>query len=304
MRWIGMLGVVTTIAMSGAMIACGGSAVTPPATAENPTTTTTPTAASGDDEASASVIEHHRHHHGGVPMFVAMSLDTLGVTPEQRAAIQKIQKDLYAKLEPARAAEQNVLSVLADGTAAGTVDTTKVDAAISQADGALSGLHNATADSLNQLHALLDPAERTSLAQKVQAHWEVWQHANDEDDGQTVQREHGRYLASVTRDLGLSGDQVAKVKTTMQANAPEKSKRLDVNQVEASLAAFETAFANDTFDAHALNGVDGVNVQLAGHGMRRMARFYEALAPVLTADQRTTLATKLREHAARQEGTP
>src|SRR5450432_653234 len=35
-----------------------------------------------DDEATAGLLEHHRyHHHGGVTLFVAMSLDTLGLPP-------------------------------------------------------------------------------------------------------------------------------------------------------------------------------------------------------------------------------
>ena len=297
-----LLGVLAALAWGGSSLGCGGAAAsTSAAASEAPTTAPVDSA---DDPVADSVVEQHRHHHGGITMFVAMSLDTLGVAPEQRAAIEKIQRDLYAALAPAQTAEQSLLAVLADGVAAGTVDTTKVDEAIARADAALGGVRAATADSLNQLHAILDSAQRAELAQKLQAHWSVWQHANDEDDGQTVQREHGRYLAAVTRELGLSTEQIGRVKSTMEANAPEKAKRLDVSQVEANLTTFENAFASDTFDAHALNGAEGTNAQIASHGIRRMARFYEALAPVLTPDQRTQLAAKLRDHATRQEVTP
>ena len=42
-----------------------------------------------DDDAMAGLLEHHRyHHHGGVTLFIAMSLDTLGVSPEQRVAVE------------------------------------------------------------------------------------------------------------------------------------------------------------------------------------------------------------------------
>src|SRR5579863_693957 len=72
------------------------------------------TAASAvDDEESASLMEHHRyHHHGGVTLFIAMSLDTLGVSPEQRDAVEKIRSVLHARMDPARAAEQNLLNTL------------------------------------------------------------------------------------------------------------------------------------------------------------------------------------------------
>lgn len=43
-----------------------------------------------DEESSANLGEHHRHHHhGGVVMFIAMTLDSLSVSPEQQAAVEK-----------------------------------------------------------------------------------------------------------------------------------------------------------------------------------------------------------------------
>jgi hypothetical protein len=62
-----------------------------------------PTSTAADDRAASDVTEHHRHHHhGGVTMFIAMSLDTLGTSPDQHALIEKIQANLFAKMEPAR----------------------------------------------------------------------------------------------------------------------------------------------------------------------------------------------------------
>ena len=116
------------------MVACGEEArpsAAGPATAATATTATATAVSPEDEEAAADLSEHHRHHHhGGVTMFIAMSLDSLGVSPEQAADIEKIQGDLFAKMEPAHVAEQNVLNVLADGIAAGKIDDAKVDAAI------------------------------------------------------------------------------------------------------------------------------------------------------------------------------
>jgi hypothetical protein len=61
-----------------------------------------------------------------------MSLDTLGLSPEQKPAVEKIRSDLHARMEPARAAEQNLLGTLADGLAVGVLDPAKVDAAVGQ----------------------------------------------------------------------------------------------------------------------------------------------------------------------------
>src|ERR1700722_6769321 len=125
------------------LAACGGQAS---ATGQARAPVSTP----ADDEAAADVSEHHRHHHhGGVAMFIAMSLDTLGVTPEQRGAVDKIEADLFARMEPARAAEQAVLETLADGIAAGAIDQAKVNAALAQLASASAGIHDASADALN-----------------------------------------------------------------------------------------------------------------------------------------------------------
>ena len=75
-------------------------------------------------------------------MFIAMSLDSLGVSSEQEAAIEKIQGELFAKMEPAHAAEENVLNVLADGIAVGKIDNAKVDNAIEGVKVASTGLQS------------------------------------------------------------------------------------------------------------------------------------------------------------------
>jgi Spy/CpxP family protein refolding chaperone len=162
--------------------AASDSAAAAPAPAPAPTSDIAaagPTPAEGDeDESMADVKAHHRHHHhGGFAMFIAMSLDSLGTTPEQDAQIVKIRDDIHAKLMPAHDAEKNVLSVLADGIAAGRIDKAKVDAAIEKLSTASAGVHDAVADSLNQLHAVLTPEQRLALIDKVEAHFKVWHHA-------------------------------------------------------------------------------------------------------------------------------
>ena len=55
-------------------------------------------------------------------------------------------------------------------------------------------------------------------------------------------------------------------------------------------------FTADAFDAKSLPQ-SGAHEHMATWGVSRMARFYEALTPVLTPEQRTKVADKLREHA-------
>lgn len=137
-----------------------------------------------NDDAVAGLMEHHRyHHHGGLTLFIAMSLDTLGISPEQRTAVEKIRTELHARMEAADAAERNLEATLADGVAAASIDTAKVDADVAQLTAAAAGVHDASCDALNKLHDELTPPQRAALVDKVESHWAVWKKTNAEESG-------------------------------------------------------------------------------------------------------------------------
>jgi Spy/CpxP family protein refolding chaperone len=266
---------------------CRGSSAqsAPPATAER----------SGSDDAAAGLMEHHRHHHhGGVTLFIAMSLDTLGVSPDQRATVEAIRSDLHARMEQARAAEQDLVTTLADGLAAGSIDTAKVDVALARLTAAAGALPDASADALNRLHDALTPPQRNALVDKVRAHWAVWQKENAAELGPS--RLEGR-LATLQEDLELTTAQVDRIRGVL-AEETRSVPKLDEAAIAAHLRSFGDAFRSDKFDARTLTTATSANVQLVGWGGGHVARFVEAVSPVLTQDQRTTLAQELREHAS------
>jgi Spy/CpxP family protein refolding chaperone len=274
---------------AGATVGCAGSAANtpPPATAA--------AATADDDDVAAGLTEHHRyHHHGGVPLFIAMSLDTLGVSPEQRAAVEKIRAELQARMEPARAAEQSLAAALADGLAAGNIDRAQVDAAVARVTAAAAAVHDASADALNELHAALTPPQRAALVDKVESHWAVWQKANAEEAG-SANREDG-HLATLATELGLTQNQVDEIRAAV-GEAMKAVPRLDPQEISTHLRALGDAFRSENFDAKGLTNASGANAHLVGWGAAHMAHFVEAVAPVLTPDQRAKLADRLREHA-------
>src|SRR5579863_1959113 len=169
--------VVMMIGLGG--FACAHSSSAPaPATAASaepsgsPSETTTPASSAGavtsasaapteappkmekaeeEDEAAADLMEHHSHHHrGGVTRFIAMSLDTLGIAPDQRAAVEKIHAELKTSLTPARDADAKLLKVLADGVSAGSIDKVKVAVAVSRVETTSGAAHGASLDALNK----------------------------------------------------------------------------------------------------------------------------------------------------------
>jgi Spy/CpxP family protein refolding chaperone len=277
------------LAVGMGLVACGGGSAN-----RQPAASATRSAA--DEEVTADLTEHHRyHHHGGVTLFIAMSLDTLGVSPEQRAAVEKIRTDLHARLEPARTAEQTLVATLADGLTAGTIDVAKVDTGVAQVIAAASSVHESSAAALNSLHSVLTPVQRAALVDKVEAHWAIWQKANADESGSA--KLDGGHLAMLATDLGLSPEQVEKIRAGL-GEGMKAVPRLDPQEIEAHLQAFGDAFRSESFDANALPAASRANAHMVGWGAAHLAHFVEVASPVLTPEQRVELAEHLREHAA------
>jgi len=271
--------------------------VTPPAPPPAPPPVVAPPPAPPpppSDHVADELLEQHRHHHhGGVTMFIAMGIDTLAVSATERPKVDAIQDLLSQSMAPAQDAERKVVVLLADAVQAGVVNPQAVDAAIAQLATAAGARQVATVAALKKLHAALTPVERATLVDKVQAHWAVWGHANGAAAGAT-QADEGR-LAELTELLGLTSEQLDKVKTTLAATAAG-AQPLDFKDVDGHLHAFEAAFTAPVFDPKTLGLGSTADARLAAVGATRMARFCEAAVPVLTPEQRLKLAAHLREH--------
>ena len=252
------------------------------------------------DDAAAGVLDLYRfHHQGGVTLFIALSLDTLGVSPEQRAAVERIRHELHAEMESARVAEQELVIGLADGLAASTFDATKMDAAVGRGTAAAAGTHDASTQALNELHVVLTAAQRAALVDKVEAHWAVWHRANHERAG--TEDQQSDHLDALAAEHDITAEQEAKVRLALQGDL-KGVPRPDQREVAARLRAFGEAFRRDTFDARALMTGNTTNVDLAGWGAVHLVHLVETLSPVLTPAQRSQLAEQLRQHATHNLG--
>jgi Spy/CpxP family protein refolding chaperone len=270
---------------AGATLGCGASPTTAP--------TTVTTIAGADTEASSGLREHHRYHHrGGVMLFIAMSVDTLGVPDAERRAVAKIRAALHARMQPARDAEQNLSVTLAEGVAASKIDVARVNIAVAQLSAAAGAAQEASVDALNELHAALTTAERAALVDKVNAHWAVWRKANA--DGRAAQSEGG-HVALLAAELGFTQDQLERVQANLGAEA-KALPQLDAEEITTQLRAFGDGFRSASFDARTFIG-GSAEARLVGWGAAHLAHVVEAASPVLTPEQRATLARRLREEA-------
>jgi hypothetical protein len=251
-----------------------------------------------DDQLVAELRDYHRHHHrGGVTQFIAMSLDTLGTDDSRRVPVERLQSELDECMAPTRALENTLLLSVAEGVVAGAVTRAgAVNDSLAKLGTAAVEMRDCKPDALNRLHGLLSSAEREALTDKVQAQWEVWAEVNDEAEVQGKEPD-GR-LAELTREVSLTGDQVAAISTALHSSRAVAVNRFDRHASEEYLQAFATAFASELFDAKSV--MPRADDQLVTHGARRMVSFYETVTPLLTTEQRGQLATQLRGHANHQ----
>lgn len=305
-RWIVVavpgLALIAGLGLAGCQESSGGASAAPSSSAPAASSVAvSPPAPVGsaqtvgpDDPVDESLRSYHRHHHGDLASFISMAIDTLGLDDAKKATVGKIQSDLQTKMAPVHDAEHDLLSTLADGIAAGKIDTAKVDAAVEKVATASAGVHAATTDALTRLHDALNPAERAALVDKVKAHWDVWRKVNvDEKSGS---KDKGGRIDRLAQQLALTPDQVDKIGTALATEAPTTPKN-DPKAADAHIQAFATAFVADSFDPKSLAPSATASAgHVARNGGARIARFYEAVTPVLTPDQRTKLAAQLRAH--------
>jgi Spy/CpxP family protein refolding chaperone len=287
-------GAAPVASTSATPAAASSVAATPSASAAAPAGSAQAASMGEDESVNEDLRDYHRHHHhGGMTMFISLAIDTLGLDPAKKTQVEKIQSDLQAKMAPARDAEHDLLSTIADGVAAGKIDTAKVDAAIAKLATVSAGIHTATIDAMTQLHDALAPVERAALVDKVKAHWEVWHKVNVDEKASSTEK--GTHLAKLTELLSLTTDQVDKIAKALSADVPV-TPQTDPKAVDAHIQAFATAFVADKFDAKSLaTPATAAAGHVARHGGAREGRFYEAVTPVLTPEQRTKLAAHLRE---------
>jgi len=259
-----------------------------------------------DEEQGAGADEvraFHRHHHMGFIGFALMSIPSLGVSPAEQVAVDKIKADIQAKMQPAHEAEAVLLNVVADGVAAGAIDSAKVAAAIAKITEVSTQMDDATNDALDQLHAALSAPERQALALKVQAHYQIWEKANASEAAHPDQEKEGGHIHHFITVLALTPDQVQKVDAAFTASmaAVVAGRKFDSKAAQEHLDAFTKSFAADQFNAKSLVTADKANSGVTSWGAMRMVKMYEAMTPVLTPEQRTKLAALLRDHSTKTE---
>jgi Spy/CpxP family protein refolding chaperone len=226
----------------------------------------------------------------------ALELDSL--TADQRATIEALVGQRRAAAAPVRAADAQLLTVLAQQVEQASVDPAALAPSLGAEESAATAESALERDAINRLHGVLTPAQRGALVDRVladHAH-RGGEHGRGHDGGAPGEG-HGfgrggrAWAGAWAAKLGLTADQKAQIVASLRASGQADGGARGQWRAQRSerRQALE-AFRGDSFDASAL-----VHVEHRGERAERLA---EAAVPVLTPAQRAILASALRARAA------
>jgi hypothetical protein len=211
---------------------------------------------------------------------------------------------------PVRAADAQVLTVLAQEVEAGAIDRTALAPSLQAKESAEVAARGSEDDLAVKLHAILTPAQRGALVDaiesKAQPHGRF--HGADGPDATATEGRgaHGHgALSRMTRDLGLSPDQQQQIASNLRAErqadraarAGNDAGKGPAHEAMALHRAWLDSFRGDSFAPPAPATSPATMDRRDGH----MERVLEAAVPVLTQAQRTELAGHLRARAAHEK---
>ena len=223
--------------------------------------------------------EGHRGHGGLVG--AALHLDSLTAT--QRQQIEALKTQEKASRANVAVARGQLMQALASGVASGNVDDKALAPRVNAVEGAIVANEPNDRATLEKLHSILTPAQRTELVGKIESRGaKMHQHAEGAKDGGP--REH---MGPWARELGLTDAQRDQIKANLQSSKPASDPTLR-NEERATHQRVLEAFKSDRFVMNEL--APAKDPRLVAGEVTGMVRMAKASAPVLTAEQRTTAA--------------
>jgi hypothetical protein len=252
-----------------------------------------PVGAAFAQDASTEQQSQPHAHRGGL-LAAALQLDSL--TADQRTAIEGLKAQRRASAGPVRAANAQVLTILAQEVEQGSVDPKALAPALSAEHTAAAAESAVAENAMKELHTLLTPAQRGQLVDSVEA--SAGQAPGDRGGAHHDHRAGNRGgEQGPGAKLGLTPEQKAKIAANLAAEeAGQAGERWTVDggnhaHGAARRQALES-FRGDSFDAAAL--------VRAEHRGDRIEKIAEAMVPVLTPAQRATWASSLRARGAHE----
>lgn len=247
--------------------------------------------------------------HGPVKL-IGDALGDVPLTASQRTELEQLAVDAEARHTGARAAGRDMMLALAAQIEAGSIDRGALQPKLDALVAALSAAQPADRAAFERLHQILTPDQRTAFADalEVRVHDRMRGHDGPHDGGQGMAGGHGRHpWKQWADDLGLSDGQRAQIRAALEQQAggadrgsgdhrgppPWMDGGMDGARRGAKLLE---AFKQDRFVLNEVAPPRDIAKQTAG-ASEHFLKVAQAALPVLTPQQRTLAAQKLRSRA-------
>jgi len=238
--------------------------------------------------------------HGPIKML-ADALGKVSLRDAQRTEVQKLFAEADARhttaKEQSNTGRADLMNAVAAQVEQGKIDRTALAPKEQALEATWKTARDADRASIERLHDLLDPAQRVALVDAIQAskpdggHRDGgWRKHHAGDGGG---KEHFDKLAD---ELKLTDDQKAKIGDAIRAERSAKGDGERAHHDPAKMEALFTAFKSDHFKMDEVAPTTEVHDPLA-----RRIHLAEIAVPLLTPEQRTTLAAKIREKAQKPD---
>lgn len=229
--------------------------------------------------------------------LVADALSQVPLRADQRAEIEQMAKDAQARHTATASAHAAVMQALAAQIEAGKIDRAALQPQVDAAVNAATAAQPADRAAFQRLHDLLTPEQRAQFADAIQAqvHARMGEH-----EGHADPHGKGGMLAKWAADLKLTDDQQAQIKAALHdqfEHDGEHHGMHDLHQAHMKGKEMLDAFKADNFTLPPAEDIHAHASAMADHFTKVAA----AVLPILTPEQRTLAAQKLREKAASGE---
>jgi Spy/CpxP family protein refolding chaperone len=270
------------IAPIGLVVAtAGGSAMAAP-----PSGAQAPTVCEGMEESGPSEVreaparEAEQREPFGPVALIGEGLSKVCLSDDQRAAIDKLGKQVSAKEESVMDARRELRSALVQQLKSGAIDeralTDEIDGLVKSREDASPVLRRAFED----LHGILDPGQRAALADAIQQRIK-----------ENTESSRG-WFDELANDLRLSEDQKSRLKDVLSRAKPQ------LDEERARVAAVLDAFRKEDFSMDKILplGDVGKRMRSRAEGMVSIAK---ELTAILTPEQRQELVNRLETKSAK-----
>lgn len=244
--------------------------------------------------------EHHGHRRG-----IHHLLEGIQLRPEQRDAVMRLHVEAMNGRVAVENATKPYRSELAKELRAGSFDRVVLDRLLAASAQDLGTLPQVHVQMLAKLHAILDPAQRAQVADKLSKSPPMMgppgEHPSGGGKAQGRGRGHGpngghAFFHKFTEDLDLTPSQrdaIAKaIHERMTAEKPGEEHAAMRAEMEARSKDLAERFRKDTF---VVTDADKMPIAMAAKHLGHLGDFTMVAAPILTVNQRQKLADHIEQ---------